>query len=54
MRASPIGVLFALLTVGLAGIGVAALAGGAVLIGVAALVLAAWMATLAVGGLRRR
>ena len=51
---SPIGVLFVLLTAGLAGIGIYALVSGALPIGVAALVLAAWMATLAFGALRRR
>jgi hypothetical protein len=51
---SPIGLLFAFLTAGLAGIGIAAIAGGALPVGVAALVLSAWMATLAFGALRRR
>jgi hypothetical protein len=51
---SPIGVLFVLLTAGLAGIGIYALASGALPIGVAAVVLSAWMGTLAYGALRRR
>jgi hypothetical protein len=51
---SPIGVLFVLLTAGLAGIGIYALVGGALPIGIAALVLSTWMGTLAFGALRRR
>jgi hypothetical protein len=46
-------VLFAALTAGLAGIGVAALRGGALLVGLCALVLAAWMATMALRAARR-
>jgi hypothetical protein len=51
---NPIGVLFVLLTAGLAGIGVYALVSGALPIGIAALVLSAWMGTLAFGALGRR
>ena len=51
---SPLGLLFLLITAGLAGIGIYALAGGALAIGIAALVLSAWMGTLAFGVLRRR
>ena len=48
------GLLFVVLSAGLAGIGIAAIAGGALPVGVAALVLSAWMGTLAFGALRRR
>jgi hypothetical protein len=51
---SPIGVLFVLLTAGLAAIGIYALTSGALLIAVAALVLSGWMASLAFAALRRR
>ena len=52
MRPTPLGLLFCALTAGLALIAVAALAGGAVIVGLAAAVLAVWMATLAVRAMR--
>ena len=53
-----LGILFAVLAAVLAAVGVAALAGGGgsagrLLVGVAALVIAAWLASLAVGAYRR-
>jgi hypothetical protein len=54
MRPTPLGLLFCALTAGLALIAVAALAGGALIVGLAAAVLAVWMASLAVRTMRVR
>jgi hypothetical protein len=52
VRPTPLGLLFCALTAGLGLIAVAALAGGAIIIGVAAAVLAVWMGSLAVRAMR--
>lgn len=52
MRAQPVSVLFAAITLGLAGLAIAALRGGQHVIAVVAAVLASWMARLAARSVR--